>query len=31
MFKRCSSLKKENVRFSKNGEKIMEAIKKYLK
>ena len=31
MFYGCSSLKKENVKISKNGGKIMEAIKKYLK
>ena len=31
MFHGCSSLKKENVKISKNGEKIMDEIKKYLK
>ena len=31
MFFGCSSLKKENANISKNGGKIMEAIKKYLK
>jgi hypothetical protein len=27
----CSALKKENVKISKNGGKIMDEIKKYLK
>ena len=31
MFHGCSSLKKENVKISKNGGKLKEAIKKYLK
>ena len=31
MFWNCSSLKKENVKISKNGGKIMDEIKKYLK
>ena len=31
MFLGCPSLKKGNVKISKNGEKIMDEIKKYLK
>ena len=31
MFYGCSSLKKENVKINKNGGKIMDEIKKYLK
>jgi predicted enzyme related to lactoylglutathione lyase len=30
MFFNCPSLKKENVKISKNGGKIMDEIKKYL-